>query len=531
MEQTNSVYAVNATATSISVPLSSLEMIAAQANIYDLLTNGPSLPPGWDIIKQPFANERATDKVVPVPTQGYMVKITVKDNNNQNVQVDILALGCAWIKYFQYQYNGAFTLGTLPPEIAGRSVPPQANVLSVYSIAYQFLRRPLWNAVVTREDPSRPLFICGHGLGAPLAQIAALDLRIGNFGPADPATGLQPIAPSTPTPCYTFSNANFANSAMQSYYKDTVTAPVIATRAGSSGNDVDQWPISPSNLVLLGTLNQVNASLIPDEDDPWWERATIFYTRTLGGNPLPNQPEPVNIPNIPAGFSRDMAFSLSKMTMMAYHWTQHPDSQTKAPSLNYTFVTKINSEGAPWAYLFTGDTNNSIIVVFRGATNWNEFNSYAACSVFAATPWYTDPSAHVHKGAYTLYEGMTAALKAALQPYSSRKLFFAGHSLGGAIANIAASDYAISNYRPVEAVYTFGSIMSANYTYAQKFNEVLGTKSYQIRRPNDRITTGLMSIGYEPVNTGVLLRGELEYEEPDYHNLLHYKKLLDTAKA
>ncbi|MBV8256148.1 MAG: hypothetical protein JO154_26375 [Chitinophaga sp.] len=528
MEQSNTAFAATALATNISVPLASLEMIAAQANIYDLLDDGPTLPPGWDIVKQPFKNDPASDKIVPVPTQGYIVKITVKDNDNNDIQVDILALGITWLKYFLYQYDGAFTQETLPTDIAGKSIPATAKVLSVYSIAYQFLRRPIWDAVTKREDPSRPLFICGHGLGAPLAQIAALDLRIGNQGPADPHTGMKPNAPTTPTPCYTFSNANFANSDMATYFNNTITAPVTATRAGNSGNDVDQWPNSPSGYSLLGTYNPVSASLIPNEDDPSWERANIFYTKTLNGTPIADNPEPVNL-NPPPGFVRDMAFTLSKLTMLSYHWAQHPDSSSGDAPANYQFVTKINSNGGTWAYLFSGDTNNSIVVVFRGDINWTEFNTFAANSVFSATPWYTNPSAHVHMGAYTLYADMAAAIKTAIQPFGGRDLYFTGHGLGGTIANIAASDYAISNTRAVKAVYTFGSFMSADFMYAQKFNEVLGTKSYQIRRTYDVITTGLISIGYEPLNTGVLLEGQLKYEEPDYHCLLNYMKLLDTA--
>ncbi len=529
MEQTNSAPEATALATSINVPLASLEMIAAQANIYDLLDDGPSLPPGWDVIKQPFKNDPATDKVVPIPTQGYIVKITVKDNDNNNVQVDILALGISWLKYLLYQYDGAFKMETLPTDIAGKSIPATAQVLSMYSIAYQFLRRPIWDAVTKREDPSRPLYICGHGLGAPLAQIAALDLRVGNQGPADPNTGIKPNAPTTPTPCYTFSNANFANSNMATYYSNTITAPATVTRVSAAGNDVDQWPNSPTGFSLIGNYNPVSGSLIPDADDPWWERATVYYTQTLGGNPIPNDPEPVNI-NTPPGFSRDMAFALSRLSMLCYHWAQHPDSIGGDAPANYQYVTNITSNGSPWAYIFKGDANNSVVVIFRGEINWQEFNTYTAYTGFVCPPWSSKGSAQVNIGAYTLYAGMSAAIKSALQPFSTRDLYFAGHSLGGAIANIAASEYAMSNIRPIKAIYTFGSMMSTNYDFAQLFDTALGSKSYQIRRPNDYIATGLMSIGYEPINTAVLLQGQLKYEDPDYHNLLNYMKLLDTSR-
>ncbi|QJB31535.1 hypothetical protein HF329_09535 [Chitinophaga oryzae] len=530
MAQTNSAPEATALATSIDVPLASLEMIAAQANIYDLFDDGPSLPPGWDVIIQPFRNDPATDKVVPIPSQGYMVKITVQDSEYNNVQVDILAVGISWLKFLLYQYDGAFNMETLPADIAGKSIPATAQVLSMYSIAYQFLRRPIWNAVTKREDPSRPLYICGYGLGAPLAQIAALDLRIGNQGPADPNTGIKPNAPSTPTPCYTFTNASFANSGMAAYYTNTITAPVTVTRAGNAGNDVDQWPNSPSGFSLLGTYNPVNASLDPNADDPWWERATIYYTQTLNGSPIPNDPEPVNI-NPPAGFSRDMAFSLSKLAMLSYHWAQHPDSSGGNAPANYQYVTKIDSNGSTWAYLFKGDTNNSIVVVFRGEINWTEFNTCTALTGFTMPPWSPMGSAQVNIGAYNIYAGLANALQTALQPYSTRDLYFTGHSFGGAIANIAASNYAISKIQKVKAVYTFGALMSANADFSTVFNNALGSNSYQIRRPDDILAIGFMSIGYYEVNTPVLLQGQLKYEDPDYHNLLNYMKLLDTARV
>ncbi|MFB6456391.1 hypothetical protein ACE38W_14055 [Chitinophaga sp. Hz27] len=524
MESTNNTLAAAEAATLLTIPPFRLEIIAGQANINGLMTDGPSLPLGYELITT-FASDKAPSSEMPVvPSQGYLVKMTVG-----TVEVDVVTLGVTWLNYFLYQYDGLWTMGNLPSDIANNA-STDAKILALYAKAYQYIRKPLWKAVSQRTAPVRPLIICGHGLGAPLAQIAALDLRVGHQGPNDDG-GKPQFAPTTVTPCYTFSNAGYASTAFKNYFDDTLkklNIEVIARRAGTAGNNVDQWPDSPANLVVPGQVVGFDTPLINAADDPWWERATTYYTTALGGQPLPNDPEPIKLPDNP-DFSRDFAFAATQMCMMAYHKGQHPDSGYKDPSLSYNFEKSLTSDGGTWAYIFTNNTNNSVVVVFRGTINYTEFNTYAACSVSVTPPWYTQNSPKVHMGAYTIYANMKDTLKTTLQSYSNRDLYFTGHSFGGAIANIAASDYAISSIRNVKAVYTFGSIMGGDYTFAQKFDQVLGSKSFQVKRPKDRIPTGFYEIGYEPFNTGIVMQGEVVAEEPDYHCLLNYKKLLDTS--
>ncbi|NIG56674.1 hypothetical protein [Chitinophaga sp. Cy-1792] len=501
-----------------------LEIIAGQANVYGMVDNGPSLPGGYRV-QTKFSSEKAPSTDMPViPTQGYLVTKSIN-----GVDTDVLTLGCTWVRYFQYQYDGEWLLDSLVKDIAGNP-PASAQLMKLYVKAYNYLRKPLWESLKLHSEKN-PLYICGHGLGAPLAQIAALDLRTGNRGPQD-AGGIQPVAPSPTPACYTFSTAGYANDAFKDYFNKTVTGAVNAIRANRNTN-VDQWPDSDEGFVVPGNNISIDASLVATADDPWWERATTFYTQTLGGKPLPNAPESPDIypKPLPALFSQDFAFSAAKMCMFLYHKVQHPDGSDGTPPSGYTYKDKLLYAGDAWGFIFTNDFNNSVVVAFRGAINFSEFNTYAALSGLSGTPWNTNPSAHVHEGALAIYDGFRAKLKTTLQSadYSGRDIYFTGHDFGGVLANIAASEYEMTPIRAIKAVYTFGAPMTMDYTFAQAFKEKLGSKSFQINRTNDDIPYYGSALGFFAIDT-MDLRGAMSLEEPDYHSLFNYQNLLDTSK-
>lgn len=511
-----------------------LEILAVQANLPTLLSDGPSLPQGWAYLT-PIRNENKLPGAVPVPTQGFLAKGPAKVIGDQGATVTtvaVLALGITWVNYLNFQFDGEFPQSALPAPIAGKGMPAGCTVMSVYSNAYQDLRAPIWNALQS-QLAGLPLYICGMSLGAPLAQIAALDLRPGNTGP-----GQNQYAPGTASPCHTFSTGNIANKAMVTYYNSMVSSCTVHW-AGTKLIPVDQFPLKPDNndFAPFGTLDAIS-SPIPDTDVPWWERGDVYYLQRLGGRPLPNEPTPTNIPNPPAGFSQDLAFTLSKLTVGAYQMAQHPDGFL--PPGNFTLIKTINANSVPFALVF--GSPDTIAVAIRGCITWEEFNKYTADSNFSHPSFDPNGAAHVQKGAYTIYtspvtQGTNSPIfsdelrKAISDNLGSKKLYIAGHSLGGAIANIAAADYVMGSSKlALTAVYTFGSIMVADYDFAQDFNAALGSKSYQIRRLSDKIANATYMIGYEPINSQVTLNGELSIDEVTTHSLYGYTKLLDTSR-
>lgn len=509
-----------------------LEKIAAQANIIDLFPDGPDLPNGW-VNMNLFKNSNIPqDNLVVMQSQGFLTKGPAPLIGGQTQQVAVLAVGITWPKYLQYQFDGEFPQMAIPKNIAGNSVPADAKMMSVYVNGYVDLRANLWLAALTKEVKDLPLYICGMSLGAPLAQLAALDLRPGNFGPGNES------APTTAVSCYTFSNGNTANTSMANYYKTTALESNVVW-LGSDLLKVDQFPLQPNNtdFTRLGNQDAIETPVPDNGDEPWWERGNAFYVKALGGTPAPNAPVRTSIPNPPPGFDQVMAYTLSTLTLAAYKYAQHPGSNI--PLGTYTRVATVDANGSTFAYVFS--SSDKVVVAIRGCITWEEFNKYTANSNFTHPSFDPTPAAHVHSGAYAIYTSPTAKqgsitfaddLKAKLKDIiGGKQLFITGHSLGGAIANIAAADYVMGTPTlNVTAVYTIGSIMTADPDFATDFNDKLKNKTYQIRRISDKITSATYVLGYEFLDSQVTLNGELAVEELTRHALYAYSQLLDPSR-
>ena len=505
-----------------------LAQLAAQANLSTLQKSGPSLPNGWSNLST-FKSSSTLPPPIP-PTQGFLSMGPVGDTN-----IVVLALGMTWVSYLQNKFDALITQLPLPSQIA-KDAPAGAMMDSTFINAYLQIQTAVWNSLQYLNN--QPLYICGISLGGPLAQIAALDLRPGNKGPGNVS------APPGPTPSYVFSTGNTANKAFAGYYNRTLQN-AYTVQAGSAATVVDMFPTSPANddFTTIGML-QMAAAKIPAVDVPWLERGDTFYLQALGGIPFSGPTIPASIPNPPAGFSQVLAYTLAGLTAASYHLAQHPESMT--PDISpYTLDKIITSGDVPYAYIYTSTEN--VVVSFRGSITWGEFSLQDANANFS-TPLFGE--GQVQTGAYNVYttpvtiddelqenedEGdddiplFSEALKAELKLVTpGKKLFLTGHGLGGTLANIAAMDLTNGDDKlTVNAVYTFGGVYPGNSDFTAEFNDLLGSKSYQINRPSDKIGAAGMFRGFTPVGTAVTLNGQMAIEESTRHSLDGYLKLLN----
>ncbi len=109
---------------------------------------------------------------------------------------------------------------------------------------------------------------------------------------------------------------------------------------------------------------------------------------------------------------------------------------------------------------------NSVIVSFRGSSNIQNWllnlgttrTSYPACT-----------GCSVHSGFLSGYNSISATVKTnvngLLAKYRNARLMVTGHSLGGALAILAAAD--LKNLHNVDQVYTFGQPRIGNTAFAQ----------------------------------------------------------------
>ncbi len=95
-----------------------------------------------------------------------------------------------------------------------------------------------------------------------------------------------------------------------------------------------------------------------------------------------------------------------------------------------------------------------------------------------------------HKGFYDSVEDLWAPIEDAVSSALAnqpRPVWFTGHSLGGAMATIAAARY-VHKDRPFSGVYTFGQPRCMGRRTSRTFNAEAGRRHYRFQNNNDLVT-------------------------------------------
>ena len=97
----------------------------------------------------------------------------------------------------------------------------------------------------------------------------------------------------------------------------------------------------------------------------------------------------------------------------------------------------------------------------------------------------------VHKGFKTALDNVWNEVSAEIhtqQQTHSRPLWITGHSLGAALATIAAARLALNEQQAVQGLYNFGSPRVFNTALAKAFDQQLLNKSFRFVNNNDIVT-------------------------------------------
>ncbi|KAH6565249.1 hypothetical protein BASA62_007418 [Batrachochytrium salamandrivorans] len=147
-------------------------------------------------------------------------------------------------------------------------------------------------------------------------------------------------------------------------------------------------------------------------------------------------------------------------------------------------------------------SSKTIVVAFRGVNYLSDWITNIKFTKWSA-PWLNDgdvstnhkrvpfpENLEIHTGFQTAYldvrSPMMAGIRTAQKNHPGFKLVFAGHSLGGALATLAAADYVNheSGDTPNVSLYTYGEPRIGNLEWADWFNS-LPLASYRVTSQND----------------------------------------------
>lgn len=123
---------------------------------------------------------------------------------------------------------------------------------------------------------------------------------------------------------------------------------------------------------------------------------------------------------------------------------------------------------------FTAHDGNMLIVAFRGTSSRKDWETNLHAGL---------PEDDIHAGFHAGVKEVWSAIAAAVKEAGERKIWITGHSLGGALAVIAASKM----IAPFEGVVTFGQPRAGGKLFAQRCQTAFGDRHLRVINDQDAV--------------------------------------------
>jgi triacylglycerol lipase len=211
------------------------------------------------------------------------------------------------------------------------------------------------------------------------------------------------------------------------------------------------------------------------------------------------------------GLSITNALLLGQAALTAYQDADACGKWAAANGFNETFDFFCNVSLKTDTNGFVAQNAEMILVAFRGTDPLKPIDWFTD---FDALQQHDDfPGARVHKGFDDALDAVWRSkgeevLPQRLAARGDRKVWITGHSLGGALAELAAAKAAIVSGIPVQGVYTFGQPRVGDEGFARKVNEVLGSRIFRFINNHDIVPrVPLFSMGYRHFADELLFKG------------------------
>jgi triacylglycerol lipase len=190
-----------------------------------------------------------------------------------------------------------------------------------------------------------------------------------------------------------------------------------------------------------------------------------------------------------ATFSLDDARAMMWMSQLAYETGDEVKVGNIVGAWHLTLREFVSNDPV------TGLPPHSACVVAVGGRNATVI-SFSGTDPLKIEDWITDftvirSPADLHSGFQDAVESVWAMIKPIIEqrPASEQPLFFTGHSLGGALAIIAAERAMRELNAKATAVYTFGSPRAGGREFFDRYTPGLGDVTFRLVHSNDLVAT------------------------------------------
>ena len=197
----------------------------------------------------------------------------------------------------------------------------------------------------------------------------------------------------------------------------------------------------------------------------------------------------------PAGFDKSFASEAAALVTQAYAqytafksgatWSLQGDYENLAPLS--AKPTGAFAKAEPFGFVARNKSSNHVVVVFRGTESPEDWLSNASFKQTAAAFPASTSWGNVEDGFWKLYQQCSPSIRNAVKSAGAGvNIFVTGHSLGGALATLAAADLAVAQIPA--ATYTFASPRVGDPAFAIEFNKSVPT-CWRVVNTEDIVTT------------------------------------------
>jgi hypothetical protein len=173
-------------------------------------------------------------------------------------------------------------------------------------------------------------------------------------------------------------------------------------------------------------------------------------------------------------FNWPAALSLALASQLAYNPEAEVESQLQAWGFqNCDFVEQDAAQG------FVASCSDLVLVCFRGTESTADWLSNLKVIPKAVN----ELGSSVHAGFWEQFEALRPQLERLISPHRQLPLLVTGHSLGGAIAALAAASWAASSN--LRALYTYGQPAVARDRALDQLAEALGGHYHRLVNDSD----------------------------------------------
>ncbi|OXM84895.1 lipase family protein [Paenibacillus rigui] len=189
-----------------------------------------------------------------------------------------------------------------------------------------------------------------------------------------------------------------------------------------------------------------------------------------------------------SSFNTRTALFLAALCHQTYVQFDSPEGSFIVPC-GYRHVLSFTAEAfhnTTETFGFLLESEHQIIIAFRGSATPNDWVSNGiARQISDGGKAGAGSGSASHQGFTRMYASASEQIRTALLSLSpDKELMITGHSLGGALATLCATDTALRPPRRKPVVYTFASPRVGNPEFARLFNRSAAS-SIRIVNPND----------------------------------------------